>query len=36
MVSQGCQAVTTEMVLFEWLARADHPRFRDILQRLIK
>ncbi|WP_019644277.1 hydrolase [Novispirillum itersonii] len=36
MVSQGCQAVTTEMVLFEWLGRADHPRFRDILQRLIK
>ena len=36
MVSQGCQAVTTEMVLFEWMARADHPRFRDILQRLIK
>jgi nicotinamidase-related amidase len=28
---QGAQLVTTEMVLFEWLGNAEHPRFRDVL-----
>jgi nicotinamidase-related amidase len=31
----GATVVTTEMVLFEWLESADHPRFRDI-SRLVK
>ncbi|MCI4678579.1 isochorismatase family protein [Rhodoblastus acidophilus] len=31
----GAQIVTTEMILFEWLGSADHPRFRDI-SRLVK
>ncbi|HEX5452212.1 MAG TPA: isochorismatase family protein, partial [Stellaceae bacterium] len=31
----GAEIVTTEMVAFEWLATAEHPRFRDIV-RLIK
>lgn len=31
----GAEIVTTEMVLFEWLGSADHPRFREI-SRLIK
>lgn len=31
----GAELVTTEMVLFEWLATCDHPRFRDVL-RLVK
>jgi nicotinamidase-related amidase len=31
----GAEAVTTEMVVFEWLATAQHPRFRDAL-RLLK
>ena len=31
----GAEVVTTEMVAFEWLASAEHPRFRDII-RLIK
>lgn len=26
----GAEIVTTEMVLFEWLATADHPQFRAI------
>lgn len=30
----GAEVVTTEMVLFEWLAHSGHPRFRDV-QRLI-
>lgn len=30
----GAEVVTTEMVLFEWLANSLHPRFRDV-QRLI-
>lgn len=28
----GATIVSLEMVLFEWLARGDHPRFRDVLQ----
>lgn len=31
----GAEIVTTEMVVFEWLGSAEHPRFRDIV-RLIK
>ena len=27
----GVEIVTTEMVLFEWLGTAEHPRFRDIV-----
>lgn len=35
MERHGAEIVTTEMVLFEWLGSAEHPRFRDVL-RLIK
>ncbi len=28
MERHGAEIVTTEMVVFEWLATADHPRFR--------
>ncbi len=35
MERAGAAIVTTEMVLFEWLGSADHPRFRDI-SRLVK
>ncbi len=31
----GAELVTTEMVAFEWLQTADHPRFREVLK-LIK
>lgn len=31
----GAELVTTEMVLFEWLATSDHSGFRDVL-RLVK
>ena len=31
----GAELVTTEMVIFEWLASAQHPRFREAL-RLVK
>ena len=27
----GAEIVTTEMVIFEWLETAEHPRFRDVL-----
>jgi nicotinamidase-related amidase len=35
LAGAGCELVTTEMVLFEWLRSAEHPSFRDI-QALIK
>jgi nicotinamidase-related amidase len=35
MAHHGAEIVTTEMVVFEWLASAEDPRFRDAL-RLIK
>jgi nicotinamidase-related amidase len=28
----GAEIVTTEMVVFEWLATAQHPRFREVLK----
>ena len=31
MERYGAEVVTTEMVVFEWLGSADHPRFRDAL-----
>jgi len=31
----GAQIVTSEMVLFEWLRDASHPKFRDV-QKLLK
>lgn len=33
--AHGAEPVTTEMVIFEWLASAEHPRFREAL-RLVK
>ena len=30
MERHGADVVTTEMVLFEWLKTAEHPRFREI------
>lgn len=35
LAGTGCELVTTEMVLFEWLRTAEHPAFREI-QALIK
>jgi nicotinamidase-related amidase len=35
LVRAGVDAVTVEMVAFEWLGTSEHPRFRDVL-RLIK
>jgi hypothetical protein len=32
---RGAEIVTTEMVLFEWLRDAKHPRFREV-QKLLK
>jgi hypothetical protein len=29
MERHGAEIVTTEMVVFEWLASAEHPRFRE-------
>lgn len=34
MASHGAEIVSTEMVLFEWLGSAEHPRFRQVLQLL--
>lgn len=34
MERHGAEVVTTEMVVFEWLASAQHPRFREALQLL--
>lgn len=28
----GAEIVTTEMVIFEWLRSAEHPRFREVLK----
>ena len=35
MERHGAEIVTTEMVVFEWLATCEHPRFRDVVE-LIK
>jgi nicotinamidase-related amidase len=35
LVRHGAELVTTEMVLFEWLRDATHPRFREV-QALIR
>ena len=35
MQRHGAEIVTTEMVVFEWLRSAEHPRFREAI-RLIK
>jgi nicotinamidase-related amidase len=35
LAAAGCELVTTEMVLFEWLRTAEHPLFKDV-QALIK
>lgn len=32
LASNGIELVTSEMVIYEWLADADHPDFRDVLQ----
>ena len=31
MERHGAEIVTTEMVVFEWLSTAEHPRFRDAI-----
>jgi nicotinamidase-related amidase len=31
LASAGVELVTTEMVAFEWLGHAEHPRFKEIL-----
>jgi nicotinamidase-related amidase len=31
LAGAGCELVTTEMVAFEWLQSAEHPRFPDVL-----
>jgi nicotinamidase-related amidase len=35
LAGAGVELVTTEMVAFEWMRSAEHPRFREI-QSLIK
>lgn len=35
LAKHGAEIVTSEMVIFEWLGSAEHPRFREII-RLIK
>ena len=30
LAGTGCELVTTEMVLFEWLRTAEHPDFREV------
>lgn len=35
LAGAGCELVTTEMVLFEWLGGCEHPAFKEIL-RLVK
>jgi len=35
MERHGAEIVTTEMVIFEWLETAEHPRFREVMS-LIK
>jgi nicotinamidase-related amidase len=31
MARHGIEIVTSEMVAFEWMARSDHPKFREVL-----
>lgn len=31
LAGAGCELVTTEMVVFEWLRGSEHPRFREAL-----
>ncbi len=31
MADHGAELVSTEMVLFEWVESAEHPRFREVL-----
>lgn len=31
MQQYGAEIVTTEMVIFEWLQTAEHPRFKDVI-----